>query len=119
MVSVTLPWPSAELSPNRRQHWAKKASAVDRYRTACRLCAGRLELPRGAHEQPLHLFLDFYPPDRRRYDIDNLIARMKAGIDGFFSGLGIDDVLIRAVYARIDEPVEDGAVHFRITPHGT
>ena len=116
IVSVQLPWPAKELSPNRRQHWAKKATAVDLYRAGCRHVAGKLQLPTGADQQPLHLFLDFFPPDRRRYDIDNLIARMKSGIDGFFSGLGIDDVQIRAVYARIDAPVEDGAVHFRISP---
>lgn len=39
----------------------------------------------------LHLWLDFYPPDRRHRDDDNLVASFKAGRDGVALALGIDD----------------------------
>jgi len=37
------------------------------------------------------LWLDFFPPDRRARDDDNIIASFKAGRDGLALALGIDD----------------------------
>lgn len=37
------------------------------------------------------LWLDFYPPDRRARDDDNMIASFKAGRDGIALALGIND----------------------------
>jgi len=67
--------------------------------------AGKAEksLPRGlfwqAMEQgarpmqaaKLHLTLTFYPPTRRAYDLDNALARIKAGLDGLADVLKVDD----------------------------
>jgi crossover junction endodeoxyribonuclease RusA len=39
----------------------------------------------------LAVHLHFVPPDRRRRDLDNLIASMKAGLDGLADALGVDD----------------------------
>ena len=39
----------------------------------------------------LHLSLTFYAPTRRAYDLDNALARMKAGLDGLADVLGVDD----------------------------
>jgi crossover junction endodeoxyribonuclease RusA len=39
----------------------------------------------------LHLWLDFYAPDKRRRDDDNMIASFKAGRDGIADALGVDD----------------------------
>ena len=33
----------------------------------------------------------FIPPDKRSYDRDNLVARMKSGIDGLADALRIND----------------------------
>ena len=90
MVSITLPWPPSELSPNQRQHWAKLAGAKKIYRAACATQARLQGLDRMA-AQRLHLSLIFYPPTRRAYDLDNLLARMKAGLDGLADVLGVDD----------------------------
>lgn len=35
--------------------------------------------------------LTFLPPDRRRRDLDNLIASMKSGLDVLADALGVDD----------------------------
>ena len=35
--------------------------------------------------------MTFHPPGRYRYDLDNLVARMKAPLDGLASALGVDD----------------------------
>ena len=34
-LTLTLPWPPKELSPNARQHWSKLAKAKKAYRDAC------------------------------------------------------------------------------------
>lgn len=89
-LRLILPWPPAALSPNGRLHWASKARAVGQYRRACwaqamEQGARRIEADR------LHVALTFVPPDRRRYDLDNLLSRMKAGLDGLAAVLGVDD----------------------------
>ena len=100
-VNVILPWPPKELSPNARQHWAKLARAKKAYRLACAWQAkaqgaGRIEADK------LHLSLTFYPPTRRAYDLDNALARMKAGLDGLADVLGVDDSRWSLSVARAD-----------------
>ena len=41
--------------------------------------------------EKLHLHLVFHKPTKRHYDLDNLIARMKSGIDGVCDSLQIND----------------------------
>lgn len=85
-----LPWPPSALSPNSRLHWAAKAKAAAKYRRACWACA----LEQGARRieaDRLHVALTFAPPSRRRYDLDNLLSRMKAGLDALADVLGVDD----------------------------
>ena len=90
IARVTLPWPPKELSPNARLHWAKLAKAKKAYRAECALQA-RIQGVGPAKAQKLHLALVFYPPTRRAFDLDNALARMKSGLDGLATVLGIDD----------------------------
>lgn len=90
MLTLTLPWPPKELSPNTRQHWRQLAAAKKKYRSLCADAA----LWQGAapmEAQTLHVALTFFPPTRRAYDLDNLLARMKSGLDGLADVLGVDD----------------------------
>lgn len=90
MIDIVLPWPPNELSPNGRNHWAKVARAKKAYRASCSLAA----IAHGAKRikaEKLHISLTFYPPNKRRHDLDNLLARMKSGIDGIADALGVDD----------------------------
>lgn len=95
---VHLPWPPRELSPNVRSHWAKLAKAKKAYRTTCRWMAveqaavHKLQTTDGARGR-LRLHLLFVPPTRARRDVDNLVAAMKAGLDGLADALGMDDSL--------------------------
>jgi len=90
-LTVTLPWPSKDLSPNARVHWTRRSKVAKAYRMACfTLCLeGKLTKPKTAGR--LHLWIDFYPPDRRHRDDDNMIAAFKSGRDGIADALGIDD----------------------------
>ncbi len=109
IFDLTLPWPPSELSPNQRQHWAKLAKAKSCYRETCRLTA----MSQGARRidaQRLHIGLEFVPPNRRRFDLDNLLARMKAGLDGIADVLGVDDSRWLITLVRSEEPVAPGFV---------
>ncbi len=88
---ITLPWPPKDLSPNARVHWSKKSKAAKAYRKACWALCKEAGLMSPAHDGPLHLWLDFYPPCNRKHDDDNLTASFKAGRDGIADALGVDD----------------------------
>ena len=89
-LMLTLPWPPAGLSPNARTHWAKLAKLKRQYREACAWTATS-QGARPVKADTLHLTLTFVPPTRRQYDLDNALARMKAGLDGLADVLRVDD----------------------------
>lgn len=110
---VTLPWPNRILSPNARAHWAvlskaKRKARVDAYWLA------KAERPGVPSAAPL-VSLDFLPPDNRRRDLDNLIASMKAALDGIAEAMGCDDHTFRLA-AKIGPARKGGAVIVTVTP---
>ena len=101
MLEFTLPWPPSKLSPNARQHWAIKANAVKKYRREC-FIETKFQVPNVVKPQgQLTLEVEFYPPQRRAYDRDNLLARMKSGIDGMADALGINDKEFATVVVKV------------------
>lgn len=50
---------------------------------------------------PLALDLTFVPPTRHSYDRDNLVARMKSGLDGLADALDINDKRFTTLAARV------------------
>ena len=109
--SFELPWPPQELSPNYRAHWTKTAKAKKRYRAACRAAgaaAGLAAIPEGARD--VFIALAFVLPDRRSRDLDNLLARMKSGLDGLADAMGVDDRHWRLAIEIAPEVVKGGAV---------
>jgi crossover junction endodeoxyribonuclease RusA len=113
VIILRLPWPDRKLSPNARVHWAAKAKAVKLAReTACvmTLC----EMTKGARMTANELHLKFCPPDRRRRDLDNMIASSKAYIDGICDAIGIDDSQLSLRISR-GEPTKGGEVIAAIT----
>lgn len=90
MLRFDLPWPPGAVSPNSRKHWSVKARAAAKYRRDCWACAvaagvQKLDCP------GLSVSITFYPPGRHRRDLDNLLASMKAGLDGVADATGVDD----------------------------
>lgn len=112
MNTVTLPWPPKALSPNSRTHWAKKSPITKAYKRAC--WALTLEAAMVVPDSPkLALWLDFYPPDRRHRDDDNMVASFKAGRDGIAQALGIDDKRFRT-FPFVSDQI-GGFIKVRIT----
>ena len=63
----------------------------------------------------VNVAITFCPPNKRRRDLDNIIASFKAGSDGIADGLGIDDSLFFCTYS-LGAPVGDGAVFVVLSP---
>ena len=103
---LDFPWPPKELSPNARIHWAKKARAFKAYKEAC-LWTGK------AAGWSLHgakrFKATFCPPDKRKYDLDNLVARIKAIGDALAVLTAVDDSEFEWTYWR-GNPVANGLV---------
>ena len=126
MIEIVLGWPPTDLSPNARKHWAVVAKAKREYKKDC-LSASREQLKkyRGVYEnipEKLVLEMTFIPPDKRSYDRDNLVARMKAGIDGLSDALRINDKRFNTVISTMDSDYLGGFVRIRILqeiPYGT
>ena len=88
---VILPWPPKDLNPNARVHWSKRAKAAKAYRKLCWGLCKEAKLSAPPTPGKLHLWLSFYPPDKRNRDDDNIIASFKSGRDGIADALGMDD----------------------------
>lgn len=114
MLTLTLPWPPRALSPNQRTHWRQHASAKARFRAACALQARAQGVGSLAAEK-LAVGLVFVPPDRRRRDLDNLIAAMKAGLDGLADVLGVDDSRWKLAAELAAEPAAGGFARVEVT----
>lgn len=114
MMLLTLPWPPTALSPNTRQHWSALASAKKAYRTECAWQA-KAQGARAIDAAKLHVSLVFVPPNRRAFDLDNMLARMKSGLDGLCDVLGVDDSKWSLSIAKADEIGGMVRVEVRVT----
>lgn len=89
---VILDWPPKELNPNKRLHWTKVAKAKRAYRAQgfIQTVNAMNHYQEKISDKP-SVHIEFSPPDRRKRDWDNMLASMKAGLDGIADALGIDD----------------------------
>ena len=114
---ITVPWPDKRLSPNARLHWRQRVGP----KQAARIAAGWAVVAARVHsgglppEGPIAITITFYAPDRRRRDMDNLIASMKAAQDGIADALGVDDHRFEPTY-RMGEPCKRGRVEVQLLP---
>lgn len=102
MIDLILPWPPTELSPNGRLHWRQLAEAKAAYKHACKVQAKEQGLKPVVADKLL-VTLVFYPPTRRKFDLDNLLARMKAGLDALSDVLMVDDYKWAILIDRADQ----------------
>lgn len=104
-MNVTLPFPPKELNPNNKPHWAVLARVKKKYRELCWVLALKSGLTPEAIQgwERASVHLDFYAPDRRHRDDDNMLAAMKAGIDGIADALGMDDNKFKVTFDVSDD----------------
>ena len=111
-IELTLPWPPKGLNPNARLHWAAKSKITKAYKEVCwALCkeSGLIAPESG----DIHLFIDYYPPDRRARDQDNMISSSKALFDGLALALGVNDKRFR-LHPYVKDEV-GGFIKIRLT----
>src|SRR5690606_25207652 len=90
------------------------ASLKKKYRAECAwstIAAG----VRRVDATALHVRIAFHPPDARARDIDNMLAAIKAGLDGVADVIGIDDSRWTLVLYR-GAPVDLGRVELTLAP---
>lgn len=115
-AEIVLPWPDRVLHPNARAHWARKAASAKLTRKEAGWCAKaagwhNVTWPAGR----LHIWIDAYPPDRRRRDVDGVLSSLKSAIDGIADAMGIDDSrFVPHPYLK-DEVRKGGEIRIRIT----
>lgn len=85
-----LPWPAKDLSPNARVHWSKLAKAKKKAKEAAFYIVKEAGIGKIDAER-LTVTYSFFPPSRRKFDLDNCIASMKAAADGIALAIGVDD----------------------------
>ena len=114
-LTVTLPWPPKDLSPNARAHWRKHARFVKAYRNTCWALSYQ-SMVKVTWEGDIHVWLDYYPPNRARRDLDNLIAASKAALDGLADALKVDDSRFRLhTHLHHDQVRVGGSLVVRLT----
>lgn len=109
---IRLPWPPKELSANsrkdRRHTTDKRASYKQHCWTACKAAGATID-------PNAHLQITFYPPDRRRRDLDNMLTSIKYGLDGVALAADVDDYGWSMSIKRA-EPVKGGCVLVHVRP---
>ena len=110
IVSVSLPWPSAVLSPNARAHFMRKASAIKKARSEAALMTRAAKPAPVPAEGPLRVCILATPSAHRTRDADNMVARLKAALDGIAQGLGVDDSRFVVWPVQWAEPKRPGGV---------
>ena len=118
---IVLPWPNKTLSPNARPSWralwkAKRSAQLESWALAkvfknsqeWNNCIGNWD----GQKIPVHIFV--YPPSLARRDEDNLLASLKAALDGVAKGLGVDDnrFSLSHTWCELDRP--KGRIELRI-----
>ena len=99
-LHIRLDWPDMSLMPNRKngRHWSgvhvkkTKAKRDAHFLTVVALATHTL-IP----AERLALRITFASPDKRRRDVDNLLACIKPQLDGVAQALGVDDSLFRPI----------------------
>lgn len=94
-LTISMPWPSADLSPNARVHHMARARAVKKARDYAwgmtKAAMPALGIKVGSWVGPITVQYTFHPEIDRDRDDDNFAARMKPARDGIARALGVDD----------------------------
>lgn len=109
--ALTLPWPPTAMSPNAsgQGKWRTKNDAAQAYKRTCwAICLERNV--RKIDASTVEATIIFCPPSRRRYDLDNALARIKQGLDAIAEAIGVDDSKWRSITLERGETCKNGGV---------
>lgn len=115
-LTVELSWPDRALSPNSRANWRVKWRAQQWAKLEARMLLRKAANVKGFEVADLYigetipLRYVFRPPNKRRRDLDNFVASMKAAQDGLAEALGVDDSVFDLGKPEWGAPLEHGGV---------
>ena len=99
-----IPWFPKELRANTRSDRRWTGSVRKKYKQDCYFLAKGKDLDCDS------ITIIFYPPDKRKRDLDNCLSSIKYGIDGVCEAVGIDDYqFVKKLIVRGD-PVSGGKI---------
>lgn len=93
-LTISLPWPDADMSPNSRVHYmalhrARKKAKNEAWGLTKALM-GPLHIGFKTWQGPVDVDITFHPSANRSFDLDNALSRLKGHLDGIALALGID-----------------------------
>ena len=98
---ISLSFPASELMPNRkngRSHHASNAAKIKARNDAYWLTkADPAHIRFNDSEAAIPVSIVYCPPDKRRRDLDNLLAASKATLDGIANAMAVDDTRFRPI----------------------
>ncbi len=111
---IKLPFPDSSLFPNRKngKHWTATSAAKDIQKsTAYMLTKQAMQTTQSNFgDGNIPLSLVYLTPDKRKRDLDNMLAASKALIDGMAQALGIDDSRFKPVLVDWVQGPKGGAL---------
>jgi Holliday junction resolvase RusA-like endonuclease len=115
ILSVDLPFPPAELNPNRRngRHWTSTHDVKKGYRAECLRRTHAAGASKSDADE-LALSVTFVQPDKRKRDRDNLLAAAKNGLDAVAEALGVDDQCFNPVTVRREYGSKPGCMRVEV-----
>jgi crossover junction endodeoxyribonuclease RusA len=112
---IELSWPAKELSPNARVHHM----VLHRFKKAAKIeaeWATKIVRPfTWGSDGPFDVHLRAYPPINRNRDADNLVASVKAHLDGIAKALGVNDSTFNAPSVEWCDVTQRGKLVIRIS----
>lgn len=114
MSEIIFSYPHKDLSPNSRIHWAPKAKLKKSAKEEAYFAtlAAKAKVPAS---EKIAVWIDIYPPDRRKRDVDNVLASLKPHLDGIAEALGIDDSRFVPYPYILGEVVKGGKIRIKLT----
>ena len=111
---IKLPFPDASLFPNRKngKHWTATSAAKDAQKNDAYMLTKQAmqEQPSSFGEADIPLSLVYLTPDKRKRDLDNMLAASKSLIDGMAQALGVDDSRFKPVLVDWVQGPKGGAL---------
>jgi hypothetical protein len=113
-ITISLQFPNRKLSPNEHAGWRAKENPRKTAKQSGMAAVRERYASPPEMSGPLAIHLLINPPDRRRYDWDNLVGRLKFFQDGIFEALQINDNQIKRATVEIGKVIKPGGVTVRL-----
>lgn len=111
MITITLPYPPAGLSPNARLHFQAKHKLFQQYKGVCHAAfASQLRKYSAVGKFDGVFQVQYCPPTNNFPDRDNATASCKALFDGMAAATGLNDKSFYYPVFEIGPVVAGGAV---------